>query len=319
MHAYDELIRALTPARSVILLSHLRPDGDAYGSALGLGLCLRALGKAVRIFNRDGLSQTYRFLPHAELIERTPARLPEADLIIALDTSTEERLGLVDSLKPVVNVSVDWNIDHHVSNTGYGRRQFITPSQPATAGIILDLITTANWPLMTDIATALYVGLLTDTGSFHHRGTNAHTFDQAARLVAAGADPTALARHCYQNISPTSFKLQQRAWTNWQFEGALAHTTLTAQDFTDCGALPEDTEGIVETGLTVSGTELSAFFELKADGGLKVSLRSKDAINVSDLAVTFGGGGHPGAAGIGFKQDGAANRQLVLDKLRKAL
>ncbi|MDR1191455.1 MAG: DHH family phosphoesterase [Verrucomicrobiales bacterium] len=316
---YGELVTALAQAESVILLSHIRPDGDAYGSTLGLGLSLLALGKRVRIFNRDGLNSLYRFLPRAELIERTPARLPEADLLVALDTSTEERLGLGDSLRPAVSVSVDWNIDHHASNTGYGRRQFVDPSQPAVAGVVTDLIAEARWPLTAEVATALYVGLLTDTGSFRYRGTSPHTFDQAALLVAKGADPAELAKQCYQNISVARFKLQQRALANLQFEfgGALTHTTLTPADFTESGALVEDTEGIVETGLAISGTELAALFELKDDGGLKVSLRSKGRVNVSELALEFDGGGHPGAAGIGFKTDGAAARERVLARLRK--
>jgi phosphoesterase RecJ-like protein len=312
---YCELIAALQQAESVILLSHIRPDGDAYGSALGLGLSLAALGKRVRIFNRDGLSALYQFLPCAGLIEKTPRQLPATGLIVALDTSTEDRLGLDESLC----VQVDWNVDHHVSNTLYGKHQFIDPSQPATAAIITDLIAEARWPLTADIAAALYVGIMTDTGSFRYRGTGPRTFDQASLLVSKGADPAELARHCYQSVSLPRFKLRQRALAGLQFEfgGALAHATLTARDFSDLNALPEDTEGIVEDGLVVSGTELSAFFELKPDDGLKVSLRSKGKINVSTLAQEFGGGGHPGAAGIGFKTDGAANRELVLARLRK--
>ncbi|MDR0533606.1 MAG: bifunctional oligoribonuclease/PAP phosphatase NrnA [Verrucomicrobiales bacterium] len=321
MHAdhYSDLIAALQRANSIILLSHIRPDGDAYGSTLGLGLSLIAQGKQVRIFNRDGLNNLYHFLPRAELIEKTPEQLPPADLIVALDTSTEDRLGLADSLKPAVGVPIDWNVDHHVSNTLYGKNQFIDPSQPATASIITDLIAEARWPLTAEIAASLYVGIMTDTGSFRYRGTSPRTFDQASLLVSKGADPAELAKHCYQSISLPRFKLMQHALAGLQFEfdGALAHTTLTVKDFTELGALPEDTEGIVEAGLTVSGTELSAFFELKPNDGLKVSLRSKGRINVSELAQEFGGGGHPGAAGIGFKTNGTASRELVLARLRK--
>ncbi|MDR1303854.1 MAG: DHH family phosphoesterase [Verrucomicrobiales bacterium] len=316
---YAELAAALSAAPAITILSHLRPDGDAYGSTLGLGLSLLALGKQVRIFNRDGLHSLYRFLPRAELIEKTPAALPADNLLVALDTSTEDRLGLADSLRPAVTVSVDWNLDHHVSNTGYGRRQLIDPSQPAAACIVTDFLAALRWPLPADAAAALYVGIMTDTGSFRHRGTSARTFDQAALLVSKGADPTELAKHCYQTVSRPRFLLQQRALANWQFElnGAFAHTTLTPADFAEFDALPEDTEGIVETGLSVSGVEVSAFFELKPDGGLKTSLRSKGRVNVSALALEFGGGGHPGAAGIGYQQDGAAARELILARLRK--
>ncbi len=310
--------RQLAAARSILVISHLRPDGDAYGSSLGLAHSLRALNISVRVLNQDGLLPMYNFLPGSENILTTPATAPIADLIVSVDTSTEERLGktFLSWKKPV-----DLNIDHHGSNTCYGRNNLVLPEVPATASIITQLIRECGWPLTPEAASCLFVGLSTDTGSFRYRGTSSDTFRQAADLVDAGADSAELSRHCYQSMSPQRFALLRLALQSLRTEcgDRLAYYILTPEMFLESGAEPEDTEGIVETSLNVKNIRLGALFELKTDGSLKVSLRSKDTINVSRIAAGFGGGGHPGAAGINFPSDGIKHIQTVLVKLRQAL
>ena len=315
---YSKIIAALNQAGTVILLSHVRPDGDAYGSCLGLGLSLTAIGKHVSIFNQDGLSPLYQFLESSHLILPTPAVAQSNGLLVALDTSTQDRLGATFL---AWKRKVDWNIDHHGSNTTYAVDNLILPEEPATAAIICDLIAEAGWPLPPAAASALYVGLMTDTGSFRYRGTTSHTLQQAARLVSLGADPAALAQQCYQSISMARFKLQQLASSSLvlEEEGRLAYVTLTPGMFAESGALPDDTEGIVEKALTVREVMVSALFEQKADGGLKVSLRSKGRVNVSTLASEFGGGGHPGAAGINFTKPTPGLLEQILTRLRNAV
>ncbi len=305
-------------SESVVLLSHLRPDGDAYGSCLGLGLSLSAAGKKVLIFNQDGMNTLYSFLPFSERILQTPIENPPAGLLLALDTSTKERLG------PAClawNRDVDWNIDHHESNTRYGLNQLVLPKEPATSAILTDLILEAGWPMPPEAASALYVGIMTDTGCFRHRGTSAHTFEQAAILISHGADPAYLAQQCYQNNSLARFRLQQLAASSLQLEqnGLLAFITLGPEQFAQCNALPEDTEGLVEMPLAVRDVQVSALFEHRGGGNLKVSMRSKGKINVNMIAGEFGGGGHPSAAGINFKNDGFKNQELVLARLREAV
>ena len=310
--------RSLEEASSIILLSHVRPDGDAYGSSLGLAHTLRALGKLVHVFNEDALLPMYNFLPGSDIIQATPASPPTADLIVSLDTSAQERLG--PSFLSWGKV-VDLNIDHHVSNTLYAKTNLIDPAEPATAALIIRLIQECRWPMTREVASNLFVGLSTDTGSFRYRGTSSSTFRQAADLVEAGADSSTLSRHCYQSMSPERFALLRLAFQSLQTEHQhqLAHYTLTPEMFLESGARPEDTEGIVETSLNVNTVILGALFELKKDGSLKVSLRSKGEINVSQIAAQFGGGGHPGAAGINFNSDGETHRQQVLTQLRNSL
>ena len=315
---YSKAIDAFNHAESVMLLSHIRPDGDAYGSCLGLGLSLASAGRSVFIFNQDGMSPLYKFLDGSELILPTPPHPPKDCLLMALDTSTRERLGAACL---AWNLTPDWNIDHHESNTLYARNNLVLPDRPATAAIISEMILEAGWPMPPAAAAALYVGLMTDTGSFRYRGTTCHTFEQAARLVSLGADPASLAQQCYQSISLPRFRLQQQALTALKLEenDRLAHVTLTPQMFAACGALPDDTEGIVEKALTVREVLVSVLFEQKSDESLKVSLRSKGSINVSTLASSFGGGGHPGAAGINFTAPADGKKEQVLQRLRQAL
>lgn len=310
------VVESLHSASEVWLFSHIRPDGDALGSALGLAGALEAAGKKVRVFNQDPVPGLLDFLPGAGKVEPVPTSPPSRGVrVVALDTSTLARLGAAFN---AWSCTPELNIDHHESNTRYAALNCVDPSEPSTASLVWRIIRQAGWPLDASAAAHLYVGLMTDTGSFRYRGTSAATLRCAADLIEAGADPAALAQAVYQNISPARFALRRLALRDLQMEceGRLSVIDLTPASFAESGAQPEDTEGLVEEALTVRGVEVAALFELKADGALKVSLRSKGAINVSTLALAFGGGGHPGAAGIHFATEGAAQREAVLAKLR---
>lgn len=316
---FEEARALLARARNPVLFSHVRPDGDAYGSMLALGLALRAAGKNVRFFNQDGMTSLYDFLPGSGLIEPVPAAAPaECDLVVSLDTSTFERLG-----KSLVGWkrAVDLNLDHHVSNTNYAKVNVVRPDLPATAMLVQELLEEAGWPLTPEIASNLFVGLSTDTGSFRYRGTTAATLRAAARLVEAGADVPFLSEKCYQSLSLPRFELKRKAMENLVFEmdHRLSCISLRPGDFSACGAKGEDTEGLVESALTAAPVEISAFFEYRADGALKISLRSKGKYNVSDIAGEFGGGGHPGAAGINFAAEAETNAARVLERLRQVM
>ncbi|MDX6765790.1 MAG: DHH family phosphoesterase [Candidatus Methylacidiphilales bacterium] len=308
-------IPPLLEAPEIWIFSHQRPDGDALGSALGLGWTLSGLGKSVRIFNQDPVPDLYTFLPGRERVESPAGCSPgPTTLLVALDTSTRERLG-----KGFLawNRQADLNLDHHESNTLFGRLNVIDPTEPSTASLVLRLIEEAGWPLPPEAATNLFVGLSTDTGSFCYRGTTAATFHAAARLVERGADPAELARECYQSTSPERFALRRLALQRIRLEhqGRLAVLDLEPSMFAESGAKASDTEGLVEEALTVRGVQLAVLFEERPGDALKVSLRSKGQHNVSTLAQAFGGGGHPGAAGINFEDHAKAHRQSVLERI----
>ena len=310
-----EALAALAAAGEIWIFSHQRPDGDALGSSLGLGLTLEAVGKKIRIFNQDPVSDLYQFLPGQDKVEPTPTTPPGPGVfLLALDTSTLERLG---PSFLAWNQAPDLSIDHHESNTRFAKINLVDPSEPSTASLVMRLLDQAGWVPPATAASNLFVGLTTDTGSFCYRGTTAKTFRTAARLVELGADPSSLARECYQSTSPERFQLRRLALQSIRFHAGsrLATLDLTPEMFAESGARSSDTEGLVEEALTIRGVEISALFEIRRGDVLKVSLRSKGGTNVSQLAREFGGGGHPGAAGINFSQDAAHHQEAVLNRL----
>lgn len=314
----SEVISLFKDASSLCLLGHLKPDGDAYGSTLGLGLSLAEAGKTVTLCNQDGALKMYEFMPGFDHLVQTPEQTVDCDLVVSLDTSTHPRLG---ERFLAWDRKVDVNIDHHISNTLYADSNFVLGDQPSTASIALQIIEEGNFPLSADSASSLFVGVSTDTGSFRYRGTTAETMRQAARLIEAGADSAELSRQCYQSMTQARFELRRLATNTMTFEenARLAYMELEPSMFESTGALPEDTEGLVESAQLVNSVTLAALFEHKADGSLKVSLRSKGEVNVSEIASEFGGGGHAAASGINFKSDSIQNRDTVLARLRRAL
>lgn len=313
--AIQHALQAIGSARSIGLISHERPDGDALGSCLGLAHGLRARGQTVHVWNEDGLSRLFRFLPGGEWVETTPEQPVSVDLVVALDCSTKERLG-----RKFLQWgrAVDLNVDHHVSNTRYAKVNVVRPDLPSTASLVQEIMEAGGIPLGPEAASCLFVGLSTDTGSFRYRGTTPDTFRAAARLAEAGADVAELARQCYQSITPERFNLGRAFLGKAEFEcgGRLAVGFLQPSMLAETGARPEDTEGLVERLLEIAPVAVSALFEVRGPDHLKVSLRSKGAVDVSALAGRFGGGGHPGAAGINWKGDPAQGTETIRAALR---
>ncbi len=311
----DRLSRAKTPA----LFTHLRPDGDAYGSLLGLAHALRERGQKPSLHVEGGMIPMYRFLPGSDLVQDIPDQFPLSDdIFVVLDTSTRERVGKKTA---AWDRPVDIVIDHHISNPGFGALSLIVPEIPATAGVLFRLFEMAGWKISPTTATCLYAGLSTDTGSFRYRGTDAQTLRIAASLVELGADPSEIAKHCYLSISPERYQLKK-----------LVTETLSLKDnrksgflvifpdfYSKSGANSEDTEGIIEEVTSIQGLEVASLFEFNTDGGLRVSLRSKGKVDVNAIASSFGGGGHRAAAGIRFPKDAEKNRDLVLSAISKAI
>ena len=175
---FEEIGRVLRDHQQFAVLSHIRPDGDALGSQLALGLSLQQLGKNVRIWNEEGMLEKYSFLPRAELLTKPPATAEHVDVAIALDTAIQNRLGT--TLAAVGWAKIWINIDHHLTNPGYGDLVIIDPDAPATAEIIFRLIKSQGLPFDHDIAENLFAAISTDTGSFQYPKTCARTFELAA-------------------------------------------------------------------------------------------------------------------------------------------
>lgn len=314
----QQAIKAIEKMKNIAIFSHIRPDGDAYGSQLAMGLSLQMLGKKARFFNEDGASYIYQFLKGMDSLEQPKDTPPKnLDGIISVDTSTESRLG--NAFKKW-NRQVDVNLDHHESNEKFGKLNVIRSDLPSSASLVQKLIEKAKWPMTPEIASCLYVGVSTDTGSFRYRGTTADILRSTARLIDAGADAAELSRLCYQCVSPQKFELTFLAMQTLKLEcdKKLAYIYLTPEMFQRSGAKPEDTDGMIEKLQELSTVCVAAAFEFM-ENVLRVSLRSKGDINVGEIAVEFGGGGHPNASGIRMMGNPEENMQKILERLRQVL
>jgi phosphoesterase RecJ-like protein len=302
-----------------LVVSHVRPDGDAYGSTLGLALSLQAMGKDVQVANADGLSPLFEFLPGSKgLLAFLPA-VPELDrLIIAVDCADQKRLGaFVEKWQRQPDV----NIDHHISNPGYAKLNLIDPESPATAQVLHEIIAALKWPLTADVAANLYVGLMTDTGNFRYRQTTAHTFEVAASLVAAGADPTDLAESCYQSFRAERLLLISEVFKAIHFasRNRVAWFCLTPEMYALSGAIPDETEGLIEYLQAVKTVEVAFLLETMPDGLTRASMRSRGTVDVQKICQEFGGGGHRLAAGLRTKLNPADLEKKLLELIAKQL
>jgi bifunctional oligoribonuclease and PAP phosphatase NrnA len=217
---------------------------------------------------------------------------------VALDNSVKSRLGTV--LDSVASAHTVINIDHHVSNEGYGDLNYVDPSAPATGQIIYEFFRDRKVPLSREMAANLFAAISTDTGSFQYAGTDSRTFDAASGLVAAGVDVADLSRKMYDSQPRRRLELLRHALNEARFscDGHLASFSLTLTAAGRLGVLPEDNEGVIDQLRSVEGVVAAVFFEEMPEQRVRISARSKDSrVNVCEICSRFGGGGHPLAAG----------------------
>jgi phosphoesterase RecJ-like protein len=301
----EEIAGHLRTGTDFVVLSHYRPDGDAIGSTLAVGLALKRMGKSVRVLNEDPLPDTLRFLPGSELLEQPGNGPVPADVVIAVDCATRERLGAkcLAALSPAAR----WiNIDHHRSNEDYGDLHFVDSDAPATGEIVFNLLTSAGLPIDREIGSNIYVAISTDTGSFQYQGTTARTYEIGAELIRLGVDISALARDTYENYPMRRIQLLRGLLNTMQIThgGRVASWALTQELAAATGMKPEDAEGLIDTLRSIQGVIVAAAFEELPgpEGKIRLSLRSKDpGVDVGKVCALFGGGGHPLAAGARLK------------------
>jgi phosphoesterase RecJ-like protein len=317
---FEQIGRALRDHQHFAVFSHVRPDGDALGSQLALGLSLKKLGKDVRIWNEDGMLEKYSFLPDAELLTRPPAEPEDVDVIVALDTAIQNRLGT--ALPAVRESKLCINIDHHPSNPGYGDLVYIDSKAPATGQILFELMTNQKLPIDPAIAENLYVAISTDTGSFQYPNTTARTFEIAAELVRAGVDVGRVSQITYENYPRRRVELLRDLLGTMRFDAndRVASFSLSLATAKKLGVLPEDNEGLIDHLRAIRGVIVAVFFEELADGKVRVSMRSKsDNVNVCAICEKFGGGGHVLAAGARVKGSLAEVEKKILEEVRNVV
>jgi phosphoesterase RecJ-like protein len=312
-------IREQVFARQTFLLtSHARPDGDSIGSQLAMAYALEALGKRVRIINADSAPDHYLEFPGVDRIEIASA-VPadaDADAVIVMECSDLGRTGVTGFDGRFII-----NIDHHVGNRMYGALNWYDPSAAACGEMVFELIRELRVPLSHEIATHIYLAILTDTGSFHHSNITPRTFDICRQTVEAGVNPATMARRVFDSNSFGKLKLIGALLNSMALvdEGRLAVLYMDDAMLASCGCTHNDTEGIINLPLTAREIQAVVFFKATATGDVRVSMRSKYDVDVRLVANAFGGGGHKNAAGFTVSGPLEAVRPQILARLGNAI
>lgn len=321
MKAPEDLLKKIRQGNRFLLTSHINPDGDAIGSALGLARLLRRMGKGAVVWNHDPTPTVYRPLPGSERIhvgEEPPAGFPDMfDAIIVLECPSPDRTGLEKHLtaRPVIN------IDHHLGNQCYGAVNWVDSAAPAVGEMVYRLAQGLKLGLDPETASCLYLTLVTDTGGFRFSNATPAAFEAAASLVRDGAHPEQVSQWLYESQPLPVVRLAGEMLRTLEVHenGRVATARLTQEMFERVGASPGDSEGLIDFPRSVAGVEAVALIRQREDGTHKVSLRSRGEVDVEKIARHHGGGGHRNAAGFVLEGDGEAVRQQVVTALAAAL
>ncbi len=281
-------------SKSPLILSHMRPDGDAIGSIVGLGLLLKKAGKTPHLVLEDGLPAKYRFLKGSEMISK---KLPDAhDLILVLDCSDLRRMG--DSIS---GLSVDINIDHHITNESFGEINLVLPEYPATCAILAKYLPDWGHPLDLDSSSAFLMGIVTDTIGFRTGNVTPATLCQAAKLMESGANLSQIYNQALVSQSFPASLIWGLALSRLVRENKLIWTKITLEDRKKAGYIGRDDADLTNVLSAIEGSDVSIVFNEQNRGKVKVSWRSNAPYDVSKIAQQFGGGGHPQASGAEIK------------------
>jgi phosphoesterase RecJ-like protein len=300
-----------------LLTSHARPDGDSIGSQMAMAFALDALGKDVRIVNADPAPEHYQGFPgmdRIEIADRTDSS--GADAVIVMECGDLARTGVAGLEHPFIV-----NIDHHAGNSMYGAVNWHDDTAAACGELVFDAIQALGVPLNLEIATHVYLAILTDTGSFHHSNITPRTFDICRQTVEAGVNPAAMARRVFDSNSFGKLKLIGALLDSMELvdEGRLAVLRLDDAMLEACGCTHNDTEGLINLPLTAREIQAVVFFKEGDENAVRVSMRSKYDVDVRKVANAFGGGGHKNAAGFTAPGKLADVRADILNRVVAAI
>lgn len=305
----DRIIQHLKNSDSILVASHAHPDGDALGSLIAMGLTLKSLNKSVTLYNESPIPAVYRFLPMIHLVEQHIEPVEKYNTAILLDCGDFDRIG--KSAADASRIPVIINIDHHMTNTGFGHYQYVDTSACATAEIVYHMIKELDVPFNRDIATLIYTGILTDTGSFRFSNTNLAAFTICEEMVDIGVEPYTIAKHVYGTYSLGRLRLLNFALDSIELSenGKLSMMTLKKHMFVETNTHPEDVDGMINYARRIEDVKVSVLIQQDLNGsdlpsqpGLyHVSLRSDGTVDVAKIAADHGGGGHLAAAGFSIE------------------
>jgi bifunctional oligoribonuclease and PAP phosphatase NrnA len=298
---WESLHHFIEAADHILVVSHVDPDGDAVSSTLATAIILRAYGKKVTMVNSSPIPKRFLFLPGVEDILQ-PQQIKEkfAD-VVTVDCADAKRVGTCANLytDPVRIL----NIDHHISNEGFGDVNLVLPDAAATVDILFDWIENMGLAWDRALATIIYTGMLTDTGGFRYSNTTPQLFRKAAQLLEVGIKADRIVNHVLETMTMGQAQLLQMALSNLNCseDGLIAWMTLRLVDVRRTDVTSEDAEGIVNYARNIAGVDVGILFWEKEAGIIKIRLRSRDRVNVAAVTKQMGGGGHARAAGCMYQ------------------
>lgn len=312
----DNIIDSIKEANSIGIFTHVSPDGDAIGSSLGLYLGLKQLNKNVEVI-ADKYSRCFNFLPSINDVKSFDSG--NYDLVIALDCASEDRVFNPNGsfLKIEKNVS----IDHHASNTYYAKYNYVEEKSPSVAKTLVKIFDKLGINIDINIGTCLMAGIITDSGGFRYSLVDNETFSFTAKMLDIGVNVSDIYYRVLDLTTKSQFELSRIASSRLKFysDDRLAVTYITLEDLKKVNAEIGDHEGIVNVGRNIEGVEVSILLREDVDGVYKVALRSKDYVNVSEIAKVFDGGGHVRAAGCIFSCSLDEAMEKLIEEVNKRL
>jgi bifunctional oligoribonuclease and PAP phosphatase NrnA len=311
-----QIVDAIRARQRFVIVSHMRPDGDAVGSSLAMAFALRHLGKSARVVSRDQPPSPMLVFPGVSEIEITDRVDDPGDAVIVMECGDVDRTGVAG-----LDAGFVINIDHHPGNTMYGALNWFDLSAAACGEMVFDLIRALEVPLTAPIATHIYIAILTDTGSFHYSNITPRTFDICRQCIEAGVNPPLVARSLFDNNNLGRLKLFGAVLSRMQLDASCRIATLFVdkQLARESGGTYEDTDGLINLPLTVKEILTVAFFKENGPGDWRVSMRSKGDIDINAIATEFGGGGHKNASGCSVKGERLALTMMFEEKLTLAI
>lgn len=312
-------IDAIQNSQRIAIASHIAPDGDNVGAVLACAAFLDGLGKSVSVIKTDDIPEYLQFLPGLNRYEHPYDVTTPYDLFIALDCADRKRLGVAEEF--FLSARNTLQLDHHKTNPGYAKINLIEPEASSTCEVLYELITEMERPVTAEMATVLYAGIGMDTGRFLYSNTSKRTLEIVENLIETGFDRNSVNQKLWQSKTLSAAKLYMKALSRVKFfeNNTVAGACVTLQMAKECGTGVEDTEDIVHFIRDIEGVRVAYLIKEKKDCVYKVSLRSKNDVDVSKIAQCFGGGGHARASGLTFHGEREELESRLLAEIRKSL